>query len=46
MRRTLERFPFYNSTPMEQRLMFGNPAINRLTPLTILPTAKYYRTAA
>ncbi|WP_246676507.1 hypothetical protein [Mesorhizobium sp. B1-1-5] len=46
MRRTLERFPFYNSTPMEQRMMFGNPAINRLTPLTILPTAKYYRTAA
>ncbi|TPI20675.1 hypothetical protein FJW07_00540 [Mesorhizobium sp. B3-1-9] len=46
MRRTLERFPFYNSTPMEQRLMFGNPAINRLTPLSILPTAKYYRAAA
>jgi hypothetical protein len=31
---------------MEQRLMFGNPAINRLTPLSIVPTAKYYRTAA
>ncbi|MGT2465409.1 hypothetical protein ACVOMV_09200 [Mesorhizobium atlanticum] len=32
--RTLERLPFFKSTPMEQRLMFGNPAINRLTPLS------------
>ncbi|RWK34122.1 hypothetical protein [Mesorhizobium sp.] len=46
MRLTLERFPFFKSTPMEQRLMFANPAINRLTPLSILPTAKYYRDAA
>jgi len=46
MRLTLERLPFFKSTPMEQRLMFGNPAINRLTPLSIVPTAKYYRTAA
>lgn len=46
MRRTLERFPFFKSTPMEQRMMFANPAINRLTPLSILPTAKYYRDAA
>lgn len=46
MRLTLKRLPFFRSTPMEQRMMFGNPAINRLTPLTILPTAKYYRAAA
>ncbi|TPN89858.1 hypothetical protein FJ987_05420 [Mesorhizobium sp. CU2] len=46
MRNTLERFPFYHSTPMEQRLMFGNPAINRLMPVSIVPTAKYYRAAA
>ncbi len=46
MRLTLERFPFFRSTPTEQRLMFANPAINRLTPLSIVPTAKYYREAA
>jgi len=46
LRLTLERFPFFKSTPMEQRLMFANPAINRLTPLSILPTAKYLRNAA
>ena len=46
MRQTLERFPFFRSTPTEQRLMFANPAINRLTPLSIVPTAKYYRDAA
>jgi len=46
MRLTLERFPFFRSTPMEQRLMFANPAINRLTPLSVVPTAKYYRAAA
>lgn len=46
MLRTLDRFPFYHSTPMEQRLMFGNAAINKLTPVSIVPTAKYYRAAA
>lgn len=46
LRQTLERFPFFKSTPTEQRLMFGNPAINRLTPQTIVPTAKYWRQAA
>ncbi|WP_027166187.1 hypothetical protein [Mesorhizobium sp. WSM3224] len=44
--RILDRLPFFRSTATEQRLMFGNPAINRLTPLSIVPTAKYYRTAA
>ena len=46
LRLTLERFPFFKSTPMEQRLMFANPAINKLTPLSILPTAKYLPNAA
>jgi hypothetical protein len=27
-------------------MMFANPAINRLTPLSIVPTAKYLRAAA
>ena len=31
---------------MEQRLMFGKPAAGELAPLTILPTAKYFRDAA
>ena len=44
--RILDRLPFFRSTPMEQRLMFGNPAINRLTPLSIVPTAKFLRAAA
>lgn len=43
---TFARFPFFKSTPMEQRLMFGAPPKGELAPLTILPTAKYYRDAA
>ena len=31
---------------MEQRMMFARPARGELAPLTILPTAKYYRDAA
>jgi len=41
LRRTLDRFPFFKSMPTEQRLMFSNPAINRLTPRVIVPTAKF-----
>ena len=44
--RALTRFPFFNSTPMEQRLMFGKPRHGEPAPLTILPTAKYLRVAA
>ncbi len=40
------RFPFFRSTPMERRLLFARPAAGELAPLTILPTAKYYREAA
>ncbi|KQZ12698.1 hypothetical protein ASD44_00475 [Mesorhizobium sp. Root554] len=46
MQVTLDRFPFFNSTRFEQRLMFGRASIGELAPLTILPTAKYYRDAA
>jgi hypothetical protein len=42
----LKRFPFFKSTPVEQRLLFAKPAKGELPPLTILPTAKYYRDAA
>ena len=43
---SFQRFPFFKSTPMEQRMMFGRPLRGELAPLTILPTAKYYRDAA
>jgi hypothetical protein len=44
--RILQRFPFFRSTPMEQRMLFSRPVRGELAPLTILPTAKYYREAA
>ncbi len=44
--RILKRFPFFKSTPVEQRMLFAKPAKGELAPLTILPTAKYYRDAA
>jgi hypothetical protein len=40
------RFPFFRSTPMERRLLFKTPGAGELAPLTILPTAKYFREAA
>lgn len=42
----LKRFPFFKSTPVEQRMLFAKPAKGELAPLTILPTAKYFRDAA
>jgi len=42
----LRRFPFFYSTPVEQRMLFAKPAKGELAPLTVLPTAKYYRDAA
>jgi hypothetical protein len=44
--RSFRRFPFFRSTPMEQRLMFARPGQGELAPLTILPTAKYFDKAA
>jgi hypothetical protein len=46
LKRTLERFPFFRSTPMEQRMMFAKPDLGMPAPLTILPTAKYMKDAA
>jgi hypothetical protein len=46
MERTLARFPFFKSTAMEQRMLFDKPHAGELAPLTIRPTAKYYRAAA
>lgn len=43
---TYARFPFFRSTPMERRLMFGRPRTGELPALTVLPTAKYYSDAA
>lgn len=45
-RNTMGRYPFFKSTPVEQRLMFGKPTASELNPLTILPTAHYYSRAA
>lgn len=46
MAKTIKRFPFFHSTPLEQRLLFAKPHVGELAPLTIHPTAKYYRDAA
>jgi len=46
MQTTLDRFPFFNSTPFEQRMLFQRPKNGELAPLTILPTAKYFHEAA
>lgn len=46
MRKTVERFPFFRSSPMEQRMLFAKPTRGELAPLTILPTVKYAREAA
>ena len=43
---TFARFPFFWSSKVEQRLMFGRPAKGEPVPLTILPTAKYMQRAA
>ena len=46
LKSTIERFPFFNSTAYEQRLLFSRPQRGELAPLTILPTAKYLQDAA
>lgn len=46
MERTLQRFPFFRSTAFERRMLFAKANEGELAPLTILPTAKYYRDAA
>ncbi|MER9933902.1 hypothetical protein [Mesorhizobium sp. M0088] len=44
--RSFSRFPFFRSTSLEQRMLFETPGAGELAPLTILPTAKYFREAA
>ena len=46
MAKTVERFPFFKSTPFEQRMLFARPPKGELSPLTILPTARYTQQAA
>lgn len=43
---TFARFPFFWSSKLEQRMMFGRPPKGELAPLTVLPTAKYMLRAA
>lgn len=43
--RSFSRYPFFKSTPMEQRMLFAKPRHGELAPLTILPTAKYLTAA-
>lgn len=42
----MARFPFFTSTPVEERMLFERPAQRQLGPLTILPTARYFLDAA
>lgn len=44
--KTLQRFPFFRSTPTEQRMLFAPRTAEQPGPLTVLPTAKYLRQAA
>jgi hypothetical protein len=46
MKPTLERFPFFRSTALERRLLFGPAARDEVGSLTILPTARYMKSAA
>lgn len=40
------RFPFMESTPMEQRMLFEPRHLGQPAQLTVLPTAKYHKAAA
>ena len=44
--RSFTRYPFFKSTHMEQRMLFGEVETGELAPLTVLPTAKYIREIA
>ena len=44
--RVFTRYPFFQSTPVEQRLMFGEAPRDEPAPLTVLPTVKFMRRAA
>lgn len=43
----MERYPFFDSQPYERRLMFDRTPVRGVSPLTILPTARFaYANAA
>jgi len=42
---SFRRFPFFWSSQLEQRLMFGKPKEGELAPLTILPTVRTMQAA-
>lgn len=42
----VRRYPFFKSSPAEQRMMFDRISDREREPLTILPTARYYHLAA
>jgi hypothetical protein len=44
--KTEERFPFFKSSSLEQRMLFQRPKLGELAPLTILPSARYLADAA
>lgn len=44
--RVAARFPFFESTPMEQRMLFAPLHSGQPAQLTVLPTAKYIRAVA
>lgn len=46
MEATIRRFPFFDSTPMEQRMLFSRVPKGKPASLTVIPTAKYSRAAA
>jgi len=44
--KTEARFPFFKSTPLEQRMLFQRPKLGEPAPLTILPSTRYFAAAA
>ncbi len=42
----MKRYPFFDSQPYEQRLMFGRSPLRGVAPLTILPTARSVQNSA
>lgn len=46
MEKTVRRFPFFDSTASEQRMLFQRRRDDDMAPLTVLPTAKYRLAAA
>ncbi|MBP0438215.1 hypothetical protein J5Y06_06110 [Tianweitania sediminis] len=43
--KTIQRFPFFKATPLEERLLFSKRGHQELPSLTVLPSTKYIRAA-